>query len=127
VPCHEFYDYEAKYIDDGSELIIPARITSAQADRVRALAVEAFKALDCAGMARVDFFVRKSDGEVLLNEVNTIPGFTPISMYPRLWEASGVGFKELVDRLIALAMERHAQGAAIRRDFAPRQKIPGGG
>jgi len=126
VPCHEFYDYDAKYIDEGSELIIPARITPEQSRQVRALAVEAFTALDCAGMARVDFFVRRSDGAVLINELNTIPGFTPISMYPRLWEASGLDFTSLVDRLIELAVERHAESVALRRDFAPRQKIPGG-
>jgi D-alanine-D-alanine ligase len=107
VPSHEFYDYEAKYIDDRSELIVPADLTPAQTAEVKRLATEAFLALDAAGMARVDFFVRRSDGAVILNEVNTIPGFTPISMYPRLWAASGVAFPQLVERLIALALERH--------------------
>ncbi|MBI3450892.1 MAG: D-alanine--D-alanine ligase, partial [Acidobacteria bacterium] len=107
VPSREFYDYEAKYLDDGSELIVPAKLTESQTAEVRSLAVAAFRALDAAGMARVDFFVRRKDGAVLLNEVNTIPGFTPISMYPRLWAASGVPFPELVERLIRLAMERH--------------------
>jgi D-alanine-D-alanine ligase len=126
VPCNEFYDYSAKYLEDGSELIVPARITSQQSERVRALSLEAFRVLDAAGMARVDFFVRRKDGAVLINEINTIPGFTPISMYPRLWGASGVGFAELVDRLIALALERHAETRASRTDYAPGQRLPGG-
>jgi D-alanine-D-alanine ligase len=104
---HEFYDYEAKYLDEhGAELLIPAPIASDSHDEIRRLAVAAFRAVDAAGMARVDFFLRPS-GEVLLNEVNTIPGFTQISMYPKLWEASGVSYAELVDRLIELAIERH--------------------
>jgi D-alanine-D-alanine ligase len=119
VPCHEFYDYSAKYLEEGSELIIPARITDAQAETVRALSVAAFRALDCAGMARADFFVRRSDGAVLVNELNTIPGFTPISMYPRLWAASGVEFAALVDRLVELAIERHRERMEIRRDYSP--------
>jgi D-alanine-D-alanine ligase len=125
VPCHEFYDYSAKYLEDGSELIIPARIGPEQAGEVRTMALAAFLALDCAGMARVDFFVRRSDGAVLINEVNTIPGFTPISMYPRLWEASGIGFTALVERLIELARERHAERLKLKRDYAPGQKAPG--
>ena len=127
VPCHEFYDYSAKYLEDGSELIIPARITPAQTERVRAMSLAAFEALDCAGMARVDFFVRRADGAVLINEINTIPGFTPISMYPRLWEASGVGFQALVERLIALAIERHEEKQATKREFAPGRQAPGAG
>jgi len=107
-------------------LIIPARISAQQGERVRALSLDAFRALDAAGMARVDFFVRRRDGEVLINEINTIPGFTPISMYPRLWAASGVGFAELVDRLIQLALSRHAETRASRTDYAPGQKLPGG-
>ena len=125
VPCHEFYDYSAKYLEEGSELIIPARITAEQSEKVRDLSVAAFKALDCAGLARVDFFVRRADGEVLINEINTLPGFTPISMYPRLWQASGMGFEALVERLIDLARERHREKAALKRDFAPGQKAPG--
>jgi len=107
VSSREFYDYEAKYIDDRSELIVPAELTQAQTAQVKRLAAEAFRALDAAGMARVDFFVRRSDGAVILNEVNTIPGFTPVSMYPRLWAASGVPFPDLVEKLIALALERN--------------------
>ena len=127
VPCNEFYDYSAKYLEDGSELIIPARITDEQAREVRRMSIAAFKALDCAGMARVDFFARRSDGAVLINEINTIPGFTPISMYPRLWGACGVSFTELVDRLIALALERHAQKGQIARRYQPRLKAPSHG
>jgi D-alanine-D-alanine ligase len=127
VPCNEFYDYSAKYLEDGSELIIPARITDEQAREVRRVSIAAFKALDCAGMARVDFFVRRSDGAVVINEINTIPGFTPISMYPRLWDACGVGFTELVNRLIALALERHEQRGEIARRYQPRLKAPSHG
>jgi D-alanine-D-alanine ligase len=104
---HEFYDYDAKYLDEtGAELIIPARIPDETLAEVRRLAVEAFRAVECAGMARVDFFLRPT-GEPVLNEINTIPGFTQISMYPKLWEASGVPYPELIDRLIELAIERH--------------------
>ena len=107
LPTHEFYDYEAKYLDEhGAALEIPARLGPGKADEVRALAVRAFRVLCCAGMARVDLFLRP-DGGLLVNEINTIPGFTRISMYPKLWEASGVPYRELVDRLIRLAIERH--------------------
>jgi D-alanine-D-alanine ligase len=105
---HEFYDYESKYLDaQGSELIIPAEVPEPTLEEIQRLAVAAFRAIDCAGMARVDFFITR-DGVLLLNEVNTIPGFTQISMYPKLWEASGVSYPELIDRLIELALERHA-------------------
>ena len=107
LPGHEFYDYEAKYVDETSQTVIPADIPQAVADEVRELAVRAFRALDCAGMARVDFFLGRQDEKVWLNEVNTIPGFTEISMYPKLWEATGVPLPELVSRLIHLAIERH--------------------
>ena len=125
VPGHEFYDYSAKYLDDSSKLIIPAKINPAQAQEVRSMSLAAFKALDLSGMARVDFFVRRADGKVLINEVNTLPGFTPISMYPRLWEASGVGFPDLIHRLIELGLQRHEERMALRRDFAPGQRAPG--
>jgi D-alanine-D-alanine ligase len=108
VPGHEFYDYEAKYIDDSSQLLIPAPIDPALAQRVRDLSIKAFLALDCAGMARVDFLLSRVTGELYLSEVNTIPGFTRISMYPKLWEASGLSYSELIDRLIALALEHYA-------------------
>jgi D-alanine-D-alanine ligase len=107
IPSREFYSYAAKYIDDASELLIPAPIAAEQTEEVRQLAIQAFKAVDCAGMARVDFLMDKASGELWLNEVNTIPGFTPISMYPKLWEATGISYSELIDRLIQLALERH--------------------
>ena len=109
VPSNEFYDYEAKYISDGSRLLIPAPIDDATAGEIRRVAVDAFKAIDCAGMARVDFFLERGSNRVYLNEINTIPGFTQISMYPKLWEASGIPYPQLLDRLIALALERHAE------------------
>jgi D-alanine-D-alanine ligase len=108
VPCNEFYDYAAKYVDERSQLRIPADLRPETAAEVRRLAVEAFKAIDCAGMARVDFFVERGTDRIYLNELNTIPGFTKISMYPKLWEASGLPYGELINRLIALAIERHA-------------------
>jgi D-alanine-D-alanine ligase len=114
LPSHEFYDYEAKYIDAASELRIPAPLTSAQTEEVRRLAVEAFKAVDCAGMARVDFLLAGDSGVVYLNELNTIPGFTTISMYSKLWEATGVSYPQVLDRLIALALERHAEKQQLR-------------
>jgi D-alanine-D-alanine ligase len=125
IPSHEFYDYSAKYLEEGSQLVIPARLNARQSETVREMSLAAFRSLDLAGMARVDFFVRRRDGAVLINEVNTIPGFTPISMYPRLWEASGLAFPQLVDRLVQLAMERHEERQAIRRDYAPGQEAPG--
>jgi D-alanine-D-alanine ligase len=114
IPSREFYDYEAKYLDESSRLIIPARLTRAQTRRVQRLAVEGFLACECSGMARVDFFLEKKTGRVLLNEINTIPGFTSISMYPKLWEASGLAYKDLIDRLIQLALERHAEKLRTR-------------
>jgi len=108
IPGHEFYDYEDKYLDGGSQLLIPAPLTEAQSTEVRALAVRVFAALRCEGMARVDFFLA-DDGRFLVNEVNTIPGFTPISMYPKLWGASGVPYPELIDRLVELAIERNTR------------------
>ena len=106
VPGAEFYSYEDKYVKNDSELIIPARLTPEQTAQVQDLAVRAFKAIDCAGMGRVDFFVLKRDGRILVNEINTIPGFTKISMYPKLWAASGVSYPELIERLAQLALER---------------------
>jgi D-alanine-D-alanine ligase len=108
-PRGEFYDYNAKYIEDTAELIVPARIDSELLGYLQTMAVDAFKALDLAGLARVDFFVEKGTDHVFINEVNTLPGFTSISMYPMLWEASGVPIEELVDRLIQLAIERYAE------------------
>lgn len=108
VPCNEFYDYAAKYLDGESQLLIPAPIPAETTELVQDLAVAAYRAIDCAGMARADFLLDRQTGKVYLNEVNTIPGFTPISMYPKLWEASGISYSELIDRLIQLAIERHA-------------------
>ncbi len=105
-PSNEFYDYEAKYISGSSGLYIPARIEEPVSNRIRETAVRAFQAMGCFGLARVDFFVRRGTGEVLLNELNTLPGFTSISMYPKLMEASGLAYPELIDRLIALAIRR---------------------
>jgi D-alanine-D-alanine ligase len=117
IPTHDFYSYEAKYLDEnGAHLKIPAEIDDAQMKLVRSLAVDAFKALDLQGLARVDFFLDKNTGRFYLNEVNTMPGFTRISMYPKLWEASGTGYSKLVDRLIGLALERHT----IRRSLSTR-------
>ncbi len=107
-PRREFYDYAAKYITDDSELLIPAPLSPEQTAEVQRLAVAAFLAIDGAGMARVDFLLDRQTGQLYLNEVNTIPGFTSISMYPKLWEASGLPFPQLLDRLIELALERHA-------------------
>jgi D-alanine-D-alanine ligase len=108
VPCNEFYDYAAKYLDEESELLIPAPIPPEVTEEVQRLAVEAYLAIDCAGMARADFLLERQTGKLYVNEVNTLPGFTPISMYPKLWEASGISYPELIDRLIQLALERHA-------------------
>jgi D-alanine-D-alanine ligase len=106
VPSREFYSYEAKYIDNASQLLIPAPIPEKTSEKVKQLAVQAYKAIDCQGMARVDFLLDRVTGELYLNELNTIPGFTSISMYPKLWEASGLPYPRLVDRLIELAVER---------------------
>ncbi len=106
IPSREFYSYEAKYVDNASQLLIPAPIPEATSERVKQLAVKAFRATDCQGMARVDFLLDRDSGKIYLNELNTIPGFTNISMYPKLWEASGLPYPKLVDRLIELAVER---------------------
>lgn len=109
LPSREFYSYESKYIDGTSGLLIPAPLPPDVAEKIREYAIRAYKAIDCAGMARADFFVEKDTNRIYLNELNTIPGFTSISMYPKLWQASGVTYAELVDRLIQLALERKAQ------------------
>ncbi len=109
IPANEFYDFNAKYVDDESQLVVPAPITAEQSDLLRDVAVRAFKVIDAAGMARVDFFLDRPSGTIYLNEINTIPGFTQASMYPMLWEASGLPFRDLVSRLVELAVERHAE------------------
>jgi len=112
VPSNEFYDFDAKYVDDNSKLIIPADITAQQSVELRSIAIQAFKTIDAAGMARVDFFLDRPSATIYLNEINTIPGFTQASMYPLLWEASGLSFRELVTRLVELAVERHGERQA---------------
>jgi len=114
VPSREFYDYEAKYLDEDSKAIIPAPLTDAQVRDVQRMSIAAFRAVDGAGMARVDFLLDGATGDLFLNEVNTIPGFTTISMYPKMWEASGLSYPALVDRLITLALERHAEKQQLR-------------
>jgi D-alanine-D-alanine ligase len=114
IPSREFYDYESKYLDEGSKAVIPADLPKSTAERVRALAIEAFQAIDGAGMSRVDFLLSRTDGSLWLNEVNTIPGFTTISMFAKLWAASGVEYPMLLDRLVALALERHAEKQQLR-------------
>jgi len=109
VPGKEFYDYTAKYLDEGSELIIPAKLTKAETKKVQQLALGAFQAVDCAGLARVDFLMDPKTRRIFLNEINTMPGFTAISMYPKLWAASGVGYAELIERLIHLGLERYQE------------------
>ncbi len=117
-PTHEFYSYEAKYLDEnGAELLIPAKLSEAQTKEAQRIGRAAFAALECEGMARVDMFLDRNDGKFYFNEVNTIPGFTSISMYPKMWEASGVPYSELLDRLIRLAMLRHERKRKLVRDF----------
>lgn len=117
IPTHEFYSYEAKYIDEnGAQLIIPAKLPKRTVKKVQDLAIKTFKTLYCEGMARVDFFL-KNNGEVVVNELNTIPGFTQISMYPKLWEASGISYPQLVDRLIQLALERFKRESKLKTSY----------
>jgi D-alanine-D-alanine ligase len=108
VPGKEFYDYTAKYLDEGSELIIPAKLTKAETKKFQTLAIQAFKAVDCSGLARVDFLMDPKTRKIYLNEINTMPGFTSISMYPKLWAATGLSYPMLIERLIKLGIERHA-------------------
>jgi len=107
LPCKEFYDYDAKYLVQGSEGVIPAKITKAEMKTVQRLAIAAFQAVDCTGLARVDFLMDPQSRKIVVNEINTMPGFTAISMYPKLWAATGVTYPELIDRLIRLGIERH--------------------
>jgi D-alanine-D-alanine ligase len=109
VPHREFYDYAAKYLEEGTRLLIPAKLNKAQVKKIQEYAVRAFRTLECLGMARVDFFLENRTGKILLNEINTIPGFTSISMYPKLWEASGLSYRDLLDRLIELALAQHRE------------------
>jgi len=122
VPAHEWYDYEDKYLEGRTTLLIPAPLEQALSERIRRMAVDAFRAIDGAGLARVDFLLEKETGAVFVNEINTFPGFTAGSMYPKLWEATGVAYSELLDRLIALAIERHQDRRARQ---APREATDG--
>ena len=114
IPSREFYDFDAKYLDSDSRLVIPAELPAEVASEIQRLAVEAFRAVDCAGMARVDFLMDRVAGNLYLNEINTIPGFTTISMYSKMWAATGVSYPELLDRLITLAMQRHTDKQKLR-------------
>lgn len=126
-PNAEFYSYEAKYVDDrGATLRIPAALSETQTEEVRALAVQVFQLLDCAGMARVDFFLERGSDKLYVNELNSIPGFTSISMYPKMWEASGLAYGDLVDRLIELAVQRHHRRTRLKRAYAPPAAGSGG-
>jgi D-alanine-D-alanine ligase len=113
IPGHEFYDYEDKYLDGGSQAIIPAQLSKDLEKDMKSAAEMAFQVLDCWGLARVDFLVNKDTNEYFINELNTMPGFTPISMYPKLWEASGLKYEDLLTQLINLALERHTERAAL--------------
>ena len=116
IPRSGFYDYQAKYLDDSAELVVPAPLRPDQMEQIRRMALRSFQALECQGMARVDFFLEKTTEDIYVNEVNTIPGFTSISMYPKLWQASGLAYSDLIDRLIRLALERHGRRQAKRID-----------
>jgi D-alanine-D-alanine ligase len=119
IPAGDFYDYSAKYVEDTAQLIVPAPLRPMQRKRVQQLAIAAFQATECSGMARVDFFLEKRTGRIYLNEINTIPGFTKISMYPRMWEASGLPYGKLIDRLIELAIKHHREKARTRYSLLP--------
>jgi D-alanine-D-alanine ligase len=120
VPDREFYDYDSKYAAESrTELRIPAPLTEALTAQVRALALRAFRAVDAAGYARVDFFLERATGRLLVNEINTIPGFTSISMFPKMWEATGLAYGDLVARLVELGLERHRDRSRLRTDYAP--------
>jgi len=117
IPHHEFYSYEAKYIDpNGAALKIPAELSKSLSDKIRKIAVEGYMALGCTSMARVDFFLDKKTNKFYLNEINTLPGFTSISMYPKLWEATGLSYGKLLDKLIELALDRHKKKLEIKTE-----------
>jgi D-alanine-D-alanine ligase len=125
VPHREFYDYAAKYLEQGTRLEIPARLTKKQVKQFQEFAVRSYQAIDCAGMARCDFFLDRRTKKIFVNELNTIPGFTSISMYPKLWEASGLPYPKLIDRLIELALERHRE--KLRTKFSIELPAGAGG
>jgi D-alanine-D-alanine ligase len=120
IPSNEFYDYDAKYVDGKSSAVIPAKLPKATIKEIQQIAIAAFRALDCSGMARVDFLVTKKTNRIFLSEINTIPGFTSISMYPKLWQASGLSYSNLLDRLIELAIERHQAKRQLKTTYQPK-------
>jgi len=120
VPHREFYDYTAKYIEQGTGLLAPASLEKGMVETFKEYAIRAFKAVDCEGMGRVDFLMEKTTGEIFVSEINTIPGFTQISMYPKLWEVSGIGYPELVSKLIELAIRRYEKKKKLRTDIKQR-------
>lgn len=122
IPSREFYDYVAKYIDNRSKLLVPAPLEDPVTEKIKDLAVRAFRTLGCSGMARVDFLLSKPGGRVYVSEVNTIPGFTSISMYPRLWEHCGLAYPELVDRLVGLGLERFRERAELKTTYSPGEQ-----
>ncbi len=117
VPSHEFYDYESKYLDEATELVVPARVPEETSKRIRSMATAAFQALEAEGIARVDFFLERDTGELYVNELNSLPGFTESSMFPRLWAASGLPYPALLDRMIELAIERHGRRSKLETSF----------
>lgn len=121
-PRRAFYDYVAKYVSNDSELLIPAPLPPETAEAVRSLALRAYQAIDCAGLGRVDLLLDRDSGQLYLNEINTMPGFTRISMYPKLWEASGVSYPELLDRLIELALDRHAEKSGLQTTYTVEER-----
>jgi D-alanine-D-alanine ligase len=121
-PRRAFYDYVAKYVSNDSELLIPAPLPAETAEAVRSLALRAYQAIDCAGLGRVDLLLDRDSGQLYLNEINTMPGFTRISMYPKLWEASGISYPELLDRLIELALDRHAEKSALQTSYTVEER-----
>ena len=122
IPSNEFYDYDAKYVDGKSTAIIPADLPKWAVRKIQYIACKAFKILDCAGMARVDFLVQGNGAKIYLNEINTIPGFTSISMFPKLWEASGLSYADLLEKLIQLALERHEAKSKLKRTYQPKKE-----
>jgi D-alanine-D-alanine ligase len=116
-PSHEFYDYEAKYLDDSTRLVIPAVLSDEETQQLRELAIQAYEALESEGLARVDFLIDRETGKPYINELNSLPGFTDASMYPRLWEASGLSYTALLDRLIELGLERHRQRRSLETHY----------
>ncbi len=120
VPGAEFYDYRAKYIDDSAKLVIPAPLNPEAQERIKSYAVEAFRAVDCSGLGRIDFFYHEEEDKIYINEINTIPGFTNISMYPKLWKASGIPYAELIDRLVGIALKRHRSRKELLTKYPPK-------